>query len=80
MQGAKLDTSGQFITSPNETEMWEILLEACKSNKSQPWKMADLDKVLKNLKTNKTRVHGGRGEKAILGLLNQIILNVQVPL
>ena len=64
MQGAKLDTSGQFITSPNETEMWEILLEACKSNKSQPWKMADLDKVLKNLKTNKTRDQ--------IGLINEI--------
>ena len=38
-----------------KSELWEILLEACKSRTSQPWEMSDLDKVLKNLKTNKTR-------------------------
>ena len=38
-----------------KTELWDILLDDCKSRKSEPWEMSDLQKVIKNLKTNKTR-------------------------
>ena len=81
---AKVDSSGQLITSPNllkdlylrtyserlshrlmktqyedilemKTELWQMVLETCKSVKSEQWKMPEMEKVLKNLKTNKTR-------------------------
>ena len=61
-----------------------MLLEECKSRKSAPWQMTELDKVLKNLKNNKTRdpiglineifKPGCIGEglkQAVLSLLNQ---------
>ena len=41
-----------------------MTLELCRTNKSEPWQMSDLEKVLKNLKTNKTR--------DALGLINEI--------
>ena len=110
---AKVDSNGQFITSPNllkdlylrtycerlrhremlskyedvyemKTELWQTLLDSCKSRKSEDWQMSDLEKVIKNLKTNKTRdpiglineifKHGVIGEgmkEAVLNLLNQ---------
>ena len=34
-------------------DLFELRLERAKSNKSSPWEMCDLDKVLGNLKTNK---------------------------
>ena len=110
---AKVDASGQIITSPNllkdlylhtyqdrlshrvmkpeyedifemKSELWGNLLEACKSRTSQPWEMSDLDKVLKKLKTNKTRdpiglineifkpgCIGAGLKQAVLSLLNQ---------
>ena len=47
-----------------KTELWEMVLEECKLRKSEPWSMSELDPVLKNLKTNKTRDP--------LGLINEI--------
>ena len=47
-----------------KTKLWEMTLELCRANKSEPWQMSDLEKVLKNLKTNKTRDP--------LGLINEI--------
>ena len=110
---AKIDSSGQMITSPNllrdlylktyterlshrtikseyddiyemKTMLWEMMLYECKSKKSNPWEMSELEKVLKNLKTNKSRdplglindifKPGCMGEglkQALLSLLNQ---------
>ena len=36
-------------------KLWELRFEALKNTKSRKWTMQDLDKVLKKLKTNKTR-------------------------
>ena len=91
----KVDSTGQFITSPNllkdlylrtycerlshrvmlsnyedvyemKTELWKMLLDQCKARKSVPWEMSELEKVLKNLKTNKTRDP--------VGLINEIFI------
>ena len=79
---AKIDSSGQMITSPNllrdlylqtyterlshrtikseyddiyemKTMLWEMMLYECKSKKSNPLQMLELEKVLKNLKTKR---------------------------
>ena len=75
-----------------KTELWDILLDDCKSRKSEPWEMSDLQKVLKNLKTNKTRdpigfineifkpgCIGGGLQQALLSLLNQTKFSNQLP-
>ena len=30
-----------------KTKLWEMTLELCRANKSEPWQMSDLEKVLK---------------------------------
>ena len=75
---AKVDSNGQFITSPNllkdlylrtycerlrhrvilskyedvyemKTELWQTLLDSCKSRKSEDWQMSDLEKVIQKI-------------------------------
>ena len=36
-------------------ELWDSRLEELRASPSKLWKMEDLEKVLKNLKSNKTR-------------------------
>ena len=75
-----------------KTELWDILLGDCKLRKSEPWAMPDLEKVLKNLKTNKTRdpvglinelfkpgTIGGGLQQALLSLLNQTKFSNKLP-
>ena len=61
--------------------LWKLRFEALKANQSRPWSMQDLDKVLKKLKTNKTRdPHGLINEifkPGVIGLdLKLAILNL----
>ena len=75
-----------------KTELWEMILETCKLVKSNQWKKAELEKVLKNLKTNKTRdpfglinelfKPGCAGEglkQVLLSLLNQAKSCYELP-
>ena len=47
-----------------KTALWNSRLEELLSNKSKPWNMQDLEKVLKSLKNNKTRDP--------LGMINEV--------
>ena len=62
-------------------ELWRMQEEAMKLNKSKPWSVEDLEKVLKNLKNNKTRdPHGLINEIVKPGVigsdLNKAVLNL----
>ena len=69
----------------DKEELYDLLLEIAKHNKSPDWDMTDLDNVLKNLKNNKSRdplglaneifkpnVVGDDLKLAILLMMNQI--------
>ena len=47
-----------------KTELWNSRLKELLSNKSKPWKMQDLEKVLKSIKNNKSRDP--------LGMINEV--------
>ena len=38
-----------------KSELWELRLDELKATQSKLWTIADMDKVLKKLKSNKTR-------------------------
>ena len=38
-----------------KSKLLEMPLELSRANETEPWQMSDLQKVLNNLKTNKTR-------------------------
>ena len=77
----------------NEKEkLWEVRLEKCAKNKTIPWNIKELDKVLKDLKSNKSRdpngyanevfkenVAGKDLKNAVLKLMNRMKSEQQIP-
>ena len=41
-----------------KTGLWEMILETCRLVNSEEWKMSEMEKVLKNLKTKETVIQG----------------------
>ena len=73
-------------------KLWQLRKEKCERNKTEPWKMENLNKVLKNLKNNKSRdpneyaneifkenVAGEDLKQAILKLMNRIKEEQKIP-
>ena len=75
-----------------KSELWKSRLEELMQNKSEPWKLKELNKVLKSLKNNKTKdPHGMINEifkpgvigpdlkNALLQLFNGMKSNLKIP-
>ena len=75
-----------------KSELWKSRLEELMQNKSEPWKLKELNKVLKSLKNNETKdPHGMINEifkpgvirpdlkNALLQLFNGMKSNLEIP-